>query len=1075
MFDLGGFLTLLEEAERKKRPLASQPGFGGKADGIRERGRPPVTDNGRPESGGRPWTGPTPQTAPFDDEMRRRPGSGSGGRMATSGPVGQRNQDGAAASANALSDKPVAFRQSIARGSQPAVVKLVSFAAGKTRVSKLLGYQSRDGELAVENEAGELVEGRDWIKALANDWAEEDGRKPSKDVLRLSLILSATEDLSHDAVEERLKSALAGHRIAWQVDVGGEGEGWRVELVISAARRRLDGEKRAGRIFDNRKSMRDLEARLKDAFGAEARVDVHGFSNGVEGVARALGQLQRAGRHTITAVRMDEAGAFVGQHEVGGERSIVDEARDWKRDLRSQQRRDVAHIVLSAKPGTPKDSFVGAARAMLASEFAGHRFLFTLHEDRNHLHVHAVVKMVSETGRRLHPKIEDLRRWRAVLAQEARERNIPMDAVSRFERANPPGFKMKDIRRVERGDASETVHRRVEAVRRQAVHIPTRPEGLRHAMASAASWSAHLQTAESDHQGPLDIMRHFQQRTLDAVLSGAAAATQQYSQKPSTAKEPEMADLQTMSSAFAEMETNLDIVAKNLPPERLAQFDGLRQKLKVSQTKMIEAQTAIEAKRGRIEGETWVQPVPQNFVGFVAEKRGEDIRYSQRAPEGRIGAVAFTDHGDRVEVSRSRDREAVLAALQLGAEKWGAVRVSGPDRYKTLIVELAAQHGFQLTNPELQDKLAAARERIARDRSEQANVMAGTMPAAKPSERPERDSQFAEGSRDEGAQTSMRDNARAPTTARAIDSGDRVRPAESDRASILAGMQLTAQKWDTIAVTGNDRQKAIAVELAAEHGFKISNPELQEKLAEARRHVEERRMKDEARVQAQVAFAEGCGGEKPPIDTGEKVKPADRDRASMLGAMRAASERWGAVAVNGSERDKTMAVDLAAEHGFRISNPELQEKLAAARAKAEERQEKERLRERKQTGFVDGSEAAPMVRRSDAEIAVALETVKEKTEDEAARERREARRSAKTGERPIDGGGDDHAYRMQAEGNAAARAERAIVQNPSKPIPTDVNQSPEIERQRLDQKALLSEKEANSKEKVQRQRPLQKQ
>ncbi|OLP54646.1 hypothetical protein BJF92_08815 [Rhizobium rhizosphaerae] len=985
---------------------------------------------------------------------------------------------------------PAAFRQSIARGSQPAVVKLVSFAAGKTRVGKLLGYQSRDGELSVENETGETVEGRDWIKALANEWAEEDGRKPSKDVLHLSLTLPPTSCLSDDEVGEVLKVALAGHRIAWQRHMAGAGEGRRVELVISAARRRLADEKRAGRIFDNRKSLRDLETRLKRAFGAEARVDVHGFSHGVEGVARGLGQLQKDGRHPIIAVRMDKAGAFVAQHEVGGERSIADEARDWKQDLRSQQRRDVAHIVLSAKPGTAKEAFVGAARAMLASEFSGHRFLFTLHEDRNHLHVHAVVKMVSETGKRLHPKIEDLRRWRAVLAHEARERNIPMDAVSRFERANPPGFKMKDIRRVERGEASETVMRRVEAVRQQAVHIPTRAEGVRRAMASAAGWSGHLQTAETDPAEPpqrpgttrlyrvqrdndrsaaplftvdraaaaqilarqggtlryidvtskqrqdirpsrlnpeavfvvprelaaesqilsvtaLETAGLFRQRTLDAVLNGATAATERNARELLTAKEPGMADLETMSSAFAEMETNLDTLAKNLPPERLAEFDGLRQKLKVNQTKMIEAQTAIEAKRGRIEGETWVQPVPQNFVGFVAEKRGEDIRYSHRAPEGRIGAVAFTDHGDRVEVSRSRDRETVLAALQLGAEKWGAVRVSGPDRYKVLAVELAAEHGFQLTNPELQDKLASARDRIARERPEQASVLAGATPTLTLADR-----RYVE-----AADAAHLDRAQAP-----------------------------------------DRRDTV----------QASSP-----AAAARQKREEQTIVPEAGAKGEVASAQTLDGPKTPLDKGDKVKPSDRDRASILEAMQVASEKWGVVAVNGSERDKTIAVEFAAEHGFKLSNPELQERLAAARSKVEERQERERARERKQLGFVDGAEAAPTVRRSDAEIGIALETVKEKTEAEAAREVKQAKRTAQIGERPIDGGGDDHTYRTKAEASAAVRAEKFIEQNPTKPIPADVAQSPEIERQRLDQKELLSEKDANRQTQVRKQKPRQ--
>ena len=64
-----------------------------------------------------------------------------------------------------------------------------------------------------------------------------------------------------------------------------------------------------------------------------------------------------------------------------------------------------------------------------------------------------------------------------------------MDAVSRFERANPPAYRMQDIRKVERGEASLATIRRIEAVRNGAVHIPVREEGRRHAASSAMGWA----------------------------------------------------------------------------------------------------------------------------------------------------------------------------------------------------------------------------------------------------------------------------------------------------------------------------------------------------------------------------------------------------------------------------------------------------------------------------------------------------------------------------------------------------------------------------------------------------------
>lgn len=1185
MLDLDGFLGLIDDLERKRpirflgvglsKPAAAKQRAGAKARRKRDNVRILMEGSGLPKTGGRPWTGPVMPLDGFLDDEERRPlaGAGGGKRPASSAP---RRKVGSGAGADRRDHAPApGNRIVIGSGSQPAVVKLVSFAAGRARVGKLLTYQSRRGELPVEDESGGVSEGRDWIGKLADEWAENDGRQPSKDVLRMSISADAARLLSEEAGGDALKSALAGHRIAWRSEIDEAGERLTIEVVLSAARRRLPGEKKAERIYDNRKSLGGLEEKLKAAFGTDAEVDVRGFAHGVEGVARYLGQLRRGGAYSVMANRMDRSGEPTRDRVLEGEASILDEAKDWKRDLRSQVRRDVAHIVISARPGTPKDAFIDAARAMLAREFADHRYLFTAHEDRRHIHVHAVIKMQSETGERLHPKIDDLRRWRRTIAEEARERDIPMDAGSRFERANPPGYKMKDIRRVERGEASEATRRRVEAVRDGAIHVPVRREGKRRAQAAAIGWTADAEriVTQPDRLEPLerpDAVRLYRAERQDVrssaplftrdrevaaqrvirdggllrfidvpiaemsmlvpsrqdpenvfvvprILSDASevidvalpslverlrartAAAAGFDQtavernsdtQPETTREPEMADLNVMTTAFAEMETNLDQIGQNLPPERLQEFDGLRKKLKVSQTKMVETQKEIEKKRGSIEGESHVTPVPHQFAAFIAEKRGEDIRYSHRKADGRVGAVAFTDHGDRVEIGNWRDRETVLAAMQLGAEKWGAVTVNGTDRYKALAVELAAQHGFRLTNPELQDALAAARDRVALQRPEEASVAAG-LPERLHQTATERQPAGSAIGKENASQTEPESADRSQP--QFVDAGDKIRLSDRDPAAMLAAMREAAKKWDTIAVTGNDQDKALAVELAAEHGFTISNPELQDQVKAAQAKIADRRAREEALERKQPGFVDGAEiaaetlkqsaaavpveVEKRPVDTGDKVKPADRDRDSMLIAMRTASEKWGAISVNGTDREKAIAVELAAEHGMVISNPELQGQFEAARAKVEERRMKEVARERKQLGFVAGTAETGPAQHTDAEIAIALETVKEKTSAEAARETKQARRSEKTKELPFEGGGEDHAYRTKAESSAARRAEKSVEQNPEKPIPADINQSPEIEQQRQIQENLLAERETNKQARAvkQRAKPRQKQ
>jgi Relaxase/Mobilisation nuclease domain/Large polyvalent protein-associated domain 7 len=56
----------------------------------------------------------------------------------------------------------------------------------------------------------------------------------------------------------------------------------------------------------------------------------------------------------------------------------------------------------------------------------------------------------------------------------------------------------------------------------------------------------------------------------------------------------------------------------------------------------------------------------------------------------------------------------------------------------------------------------------------------------------------------------------------------------TSRETVLAALQLSAQKWGTFTVNGDEQFRRLCVELAVEHGFKIANPELQQAIAIAR-------------------------------------------------------------------------------------------------------------------------------------------------------------------------------------------------------------------------------------------------
>jgi hypothetical protein len=98
--------------------------------------------------------------------------------------------------------------------------------------------------------------------------------------------------------------------------------------------------------------------------------------------------------------------------------------------------------------------------------------------------------------------------------------------------------------------------------------------------------------------------------------------------------------------------------------------------------------------------------------------------------------------------------------------------------------------------------------------------------------------------------------------------GDRGAPAFTDRGkvidirdshrreTVLAALQLSAQKWGSIIVHGDAEFRRVCVELAVEHGFKIANPELQPVIAAGRPRVRVERGHPPIRTPVVTSIAE---------------------------------------------------------------------------------------------------------------------------------------------------------------------------------------------------------------------------
>ncbi|SCB39037.1 LPD7 domain-containing protein [Rhizobium hainanense] len=972
------------------------------------------------------------------------------------------------------------------------MVKLVSYASGSSRTGALLSYQSRQGQVTLEREDYSEVRGADAVHALASEWADASRhRAPSKDVLMFRL--TPASFVETDTVDAALEEGLSGHRYAWTVGWDAAGR-QRIDIVMTAASSRREGSDtdkrgRSYRVFDSPGSLAGLERRLDEAFGQAVSMEERGFAHGVEGAARYLSRLTSGGR--------DEAHLSDGKMLRGHEANLA-AARSWKRDMRSQEQRDVAHIVLSAMPGTDKAAFVSAARATLETEFAGHAFAFALHEDSKHVHVHAVVRLTSDMGKRLRPGIQDFKRWRETLASKARERGIAMEATSRFERANPPGYKLKDVRQLEKGNASERVRQRVEAVRTGAVHVPVREEGKRRAVAAAEGWSevaamsaqsaSFVASSQAVREVPVEpgVLRLYRAER-PGVRSSAPIFTRDRAEALELVRRHD-GTLGYVDVRPADMHRITPARAQSRSATGSASGDGaairfvVPRELADTARPLLQAETEMaKVLEFRRRSEAAVRLMKPQRLAPLAEKQLAGLidhftKGANNLANLNVMKTSFADMNEQMEIIKKHlpsDRQPQIEELH------GKLRDS-QQRMLAIQEDIEKKRGAVEGDRFVAPVKYEFRQFVAEERGAVIRYVT-----------------HKEGGKGAVAFT---------------DHGDKVEiNTWKDRETVLAAMQVASQKWGSLTISGTEGYKSLAIELAAEHGFKITNLELQEKLVAANERVARLRelsaglapgaphKENPAGVlgtsQRDVTAPASTTTEGPattqsgpvtstPIVDGDKIKPADSERASTLAAMRAAAEKWGSINVNGTARDKAIAVELAAEHGFKITNPELQEQLSAARERVEERRRREEARERKVAGFTDGSQShdnpdrqqaspaagSPSMARSDAEIAVNLEVVRERTEAEAEREIRQADRSTATHERPFDGGGDDHAYRTQSEAASAVRAERSIEQNPSKPIPADINQSSEIERQRQAQRELLSEKQVNRETEVRKDR-----
>jgi type IV secretory pathway VirD2 relaxase len=122
---------------------------------------------------------------------------------------------------------------------------------------------------------------------------------------------------------------------------------------------------------------------------------------------------------------------------ITGRVAVRELADDWSGVALADSRRRAStpfslSVMLSMPAGTDPAAVRDAARAFAHEVFADRfDYVFALHTDADHPHVHIAVRALGDHGERINPKKADLEAWRQVFAQALRERGVEAEATPR--------------------------------------------------------------------------------------------------------------------------------------------------------------------------------------------------------------------------------------------------------------------------------------------------------------------------------------------------------------------------------------------------------------------------------------------------------------------------------------------------------------------------------------------------------------------------------------------------------------------------------------------------------------------
>lgn len=590
----------------------------------------------------------------------------------------------------------------IARGYQPAVVKVVSYARGATRATATGHYVQRD-DVVLETYDGRVLRDKSAVGEEIRAWSKDfERRAESQDVVNLRLRLAGVRDDTQGraAYDAALAAGLEGHRYAYQLESQADGSlsARAVVAMAGPSRERFRvqeqriGSAEAG--FSRRVLDPASEAAVKARIEAATAIGQHrmslepgGSSHSRDGVTFRLNQLLEGGP------AKDDRGqvlATVNDARLAG--------RDWGPSLRSQSSRDTVHLMVSAKAGTDVTAFTAAVRGFLHAQFGAHRFMFGVHTDKaeeaGHIHAHAVITVRNENGRKIHPGPRDFGQWRENYAEHARDQGLRIVATSAAERASRQSYGARDKAIVDAADRPRAhrvardrayaadpgnqalianARQRIAQARMNPIRIPRGQKDWCQTAAAATMWG-ELRTCEPENA----LVRQLAERTAEAVVLGLTRIRPRQAVGIGTGKGAGVPiTAEQMKADLTAMNETVGAISAELAGDDRAQFDAAAERFLMSHARRVELQTLSEQGVTHLSRDQLARMFGSEAAARMIEgARSLEARESQEAREARQLAELATER-ERRDAGRARpdpqqlttDREIAEAARAVAARE----------------------------------------------------------------------------------------------------------------------------------------------------------------------------------------------------------------------------------------------------------------------------------------------------------------------------------------------------------------------------------------------------------------------